>query len=122
MRVEYTGGSTGSALAFVCAVKRYGFDVVSSDAFAPEKLKTMQAFGATLHLVHSATGQITPELIPTMMQRAQALAQSADTHFTDQFNNRDALVGYAQIGHAICWRSCRKGSTPFAAGSVWAAC
>src|SRR6478736_494390 len=32
--VEYTGGSTGSSLAFVCAVKGYAFRVVSSDAFA----------------------------------------------------------------------------------------
>jgi len=99
--VEYTGGSTGSSLAFVCAIKRYPFHVVSSDAFALEKLKTMEAFGATLHLVHSPTGQITPDLIPSMMQRAQALAQSADTYFTDQFNNRDALVGYEQIGHEL---------------------
>jgi hypothetical protein len=31
--VEYTGGSTGSSLAYVCAVKGYRFRVVSSDAF-----------------------------------------------------------------------------------------
>lgn len=99
--VEYTGGSTGSSLAFVCAIKRYPFHVVSSNAFAPEKLKTMQAFGATLHLVNSPTGQITPDLIPSMMQRAQELAQSGDTYFTDQFNNRDALIGYEQIGHEL---------------------
>src|ERR1044071_2422367 len=42
--VEYTGGSTGSSLAFVCAVKGYPFKVVSSDAFAKEKLRTMEAF------------------------------------------------------------------------------
>src|SRR6476646_9017380 len=35
--VEYTGGSTGSSLAFVCAMKGYRFKVVSSDAFAREK-------------------------------------------------------------------------------------
>src|SRR3972149_7634546 len=51
--VEYTGGSTGSSLAFVCAVKGYRFRVVSSDAFAQEKLRTMQAFGAELTLVPS---------------------------------------------------------------------
>src|SRR5215211_2586329 len=44
--VEYTGGSTGSSLAFVCAVKGYRFKAVSSDAFAREKLQTMRAFGA----------------------------------------------------------------------------
>ena len=36
--VEYTGGSTGSSLAFVCAVKGYPFKVVSSNAFSREKL------------------------------------------------------------------------------------
>src|SRR5205823_10390641 len=51
--VEYTGGSTGSALAFVCAVKGYRFKVVSSDAYSREKLRTMQAFGAELHVVPS---------------------------------------------------------------------
>jgi cysteine synthase len=99
--VEYTGGSTGSSLAFVCAVKQYPFYVVSSDAFAPEKLKTMQAFGAMLHLVHSPTGQITPDLIPSMVKLAHELARVDDTYFTDQFNNRDALIGYQQIGHEL---------------------
>ena len=40
--VEYTGGSTGSSLAFVCAVKGYPVHIVSSDAFADEKLRTMR--------------------------------------------------------------------------------
>ena len=68
--VEYTGGSTGSSLAFVCAVKGYSFRVVSSDAFAQEKLQTMRAFGAQVELVPSQQGQITPDLIPRMMARA----------------------------------------------------
>src|SRR5213075_3056936 len=51
--VEFTGGSTGSSLAMVCAVKGYRFAPVSSDAFAKEKLDTMRAFGADLHLVPS---------------------------------------------------------------------
>src|SRR5262245_49190135 len=34
--VEYTGGSTGSSLAFVCAVRGYPLRIVSSDAFAAE--------------------------------------------------------------------------------------
>ncbi|MFW9800256.1 MAG: pyridoxal-phosphate dependent enzyme, partial [Candidatus Thorarchaeota archaeon] len=36
--VEYTGGSTGTSLALVCAIKGYRFRVVSSDAFSQEKL------------------------------------------------------------------------------------
>src|SRR5260221_123000 len=34
--VEYTGGSTGSSLALVCAIKGYRFVPVSSDGFAKE--------------------------------------------------------------------------------------
>lgn len=98
--VEYTGGSTGSSLAFVCAVKGYDFQVVSSDAFAQEKLRTMDAFGATLHIVHSPSGQITPELIPSMIERARQLAEDGG-YQTDQFNNRDSLVGYEKIGHEL---------------------
>jgi cysteine synthase A len=61
--VEYTGGSTGSSLAFVCAVKGYPIKIVSSDAFSAEKLRTMRAFGADLTIVPSQDGKITPDLI-----------------------------------------------------------
>lgn len=54
--LEYSGGSTGSSLAFVCAVKGYPLRVVSSDAFAAEKLMTMEAFGAEVELIHSPEG------------------------------------------------------------------
>src|SRR5713226_3710508 len=57
--VEYTGGSTGSSLAFVCAVKGYRFRVVSSDAFAKEKLQTMRVFGAELDVIPSDNGKLT---------------------------------------------------------------
>ena len=96
--VEYTGGSTGSSLAFVCAVKGYRFRVVSSDAFSPEKLKTMTTFGAELDIVPSASGRIGADLIPRMIARAQEIGRGGDCFMTDQFNNRDALAGYARIG------------------------
>jgi cysteine synthase A len=99
--VEYTGGSTGSSLAFVCAVKGYPFKVVSSDAFAPEKLNTMRAFGAEVVVVPSRGGQITPDLIPKMQAVARELAARPGTYWTDQFNNTDALVGYAGIGREL---------------------
>jgi cysteine synthase A len=57
--VEYTGGSTGSSLAFVCAVKGYPLRIVTSNAFSAEKLRTMAAFGAQLEVVDSPEG-ITP--------------------------------------------------------------
>src|SRR6188474_2584156 len=60
--VEFTGGSTGSSLGMVCAAKGYPFVVLSSDAFAKEKLLTMTAFGADLRIVPSEGGKVTPAL------------------------------------------------------------
>jgi cysteine synthase A len=54
--VEYTGGSTGSSLALVCAVKGYPLHIISSDAFSTAKIRTMQAFGATIELISGPSG------------------------------------------------------------------
>src|SRR4051812_42774894 len=51
--VEYTGGSTGVSLAFICAVKGYPLHIVTSDAFAREKLDHMKILGATLQIIKS---------------------------------------------------------------------
>jgi len=99
--VEYSGGSTGSALAFVCAVKGYRFICVSSDAFAIEKLKTMKAFGAELLIVPSEGGVTTPDLIPRMMQQAESLAEPEDCYFTNQLHNADIIVGHRNIGKEL---------------------
>ena len=99
--VEYTGGSTGSSLAFVCAVKGYPFKVVSSNAFSREKLQTMKAFGADLVIVHSDSGVTTPDLIPRMMEKAKQLADSDDCYYTNQIYKRDIIVGYSNIGREI---------------------
>ncbi len=95
--VEYTGGSTGSSLAFVCSIKGYPLRIVSSNVFAEEKLKTMRAFGADLELIHSDDG-IHPELIPQMRARAEEIVASDGAFLTDQFNNLDTLNGYLEIG------------------------
>jgi cysteine synthase A len=96
--VEYTGGSTGSSLAYVCAARGYPFKVVSSDAFAEEKLKTMTALGADLTIVPSMGGKVTPDLIPRMIEQAREYAAAPNTYWTDQLNNADSIVGYRTIG------------------------
>jgi cysteine synthase A len=99
--VEFTGGSTGSSLALVCAVKGYRFVAVSSDAFAKEKLDTMRAFGADLHVVASDDGRITPPLFDRMRAEVQRLREEPGTFWTDQFNNPDAIAGYMGIGQEL---------------------
>lgn len=99
--VEASGGSTGSSLAFVCAVKGIGLIVVSSNAFALEKLRTIRSFGAQLDLIHSPSGQITSDLVPSMMRSVREMAQRKDVFYSEQFNNRDALIGYEEIGYEL---------------------
>ena len=98
--VEYTGGSTGSSLAYVCALKGYPLRIVSSDAFAREKLRTMEALGATVELVASPEG-VTPELMPRMIERSKEIAEEIGGFATDQFRNRDMLDGYAGLAREL---------------------
>jgi cysteine synthase A len=99
--VEYTGGSTGSSLAMVCAIKGYAFHPLSSDAFAQEKPDTLRAFGADLEIVASDGGKVTPALFDRFKARIAELMKDPNNFWTDQFNNRDAIDGYANIGREL---------------------
>jgi len=99
--VEYTGGSTGSSLALVCAVKGYRFTPISSDAFAREKLETMRAFGGELILVPSDGGKITPELFARFKEAVARETAQPGVFWADQFNNPDVVEGYASMGREL---------------------
>lgn len=102
--VEYTGGSTGASLALVCAAKGYRIRIVSSDAFAREKLDQMRAFGADVTLVPSENGLTTKKLILDMIEAARVIASEPNTYWTDQLNNHDAIAGYHPLADEI-WSS-----------------
>jgi len=99
--IEYTGGSTGSSLAFVCAVKGYKMKIVTSDAFSEEKRNTMKAFGAELTIIPSDGGRITPDLVKKMMAKAEELGKEPNTYRTNQMYNKHSLKGYNKIGEEI---------------------
>ena len=99
--LEYTGGSTGASLALVCAAKGYRIRIVTSDAFSPEKLNQMRAFGAELTLVPSEDGRTTKKLILDMIETARALSREPGICWTDQLNNQDSLAGYYPLGEEI---------------------
>jgi len=101
--VEYTGGSTGAALALVCAAKGYRIHIVTSDAFSREKLDQMAALGAELTLVPSEGGLTTKKLILDMIETARRLSAEPNTYWTDQLNNHDSIAGYFPLGEEI-WR------------------
>jgi len=99
--LDYTGGSTGSSLAMVCATKGYKAYFVSSDAFAEEKLQTMRAFGATLEIFPAENRKITAKLIDSMVARARELSKQPNTFWTDQFNNVDNRNAYHAMAKEI---------------------
>lgn len=99
--VEYTAGTTGVSLAFVCAALGYRLEIVFSDAFAVEKRRTMEAFGAHITDVPSDQGRITERLIKDMIAKAGELSKRSGYWWVDQLNNHDAIGGYTAMGEEI---------------------
>jgi len=103
--VEYTGGSTGTSLALVCAAKGYRIRIVTSDAFSQEKRDHMAALGAELIIVPSDAGRIDEKLFRTMIETARQMAREPGTWWVNQLENPDAAAGYHSMGEEI-WRQC----------------
>ena len=99
--VEYTAGTTGISLAFVCAAKGYNIEIVFSDAFSDEKRRTMQAFGARITDVPSDNRKITESLIKALISTADEISKRPDHWYCDQLNNRSAMDGYLPLGEEI---------------------
>jgi cysteine synthase A len=87
--VEYTGGSTGPALALVCRAKGYRALIVIADCFTEERFQLMRALGAELDVIPSIEGRpkVTSQDIDSMVARAAELAKRPNHYATDQFNN-----------------------------------
>jgi cysteine synthase A len=99
--VEYTGGSTGVSLSLICAVKGYPLHIVSSDAFAQEKLAHMAILGAKLEIVPSEGGGMTGKLTRDMVEAARVIAERTGAFWTDQLNNSDQLGAYHRMAGEI---------------------
>ncbi len=99
--VEYTGGSTGVSLALVCCVKRHPLHIVSSDAFAREKLDHMQLLGAMLQIIPSIGGGMTEKLTCDMIEAAGIVAANTGAFWTDQMKNTDQLAAYHKMAEEI---------------------
>ncbi|MGA3345837.1 MAG: cysteine synthase family protein [Terracidiphilus sp.] len=99
--VEYTGGSTGVSLSLVCAVKGHPLHIVTSDAFAKEKLQHMKILGAKLQIVASESGRMTEKLTKDMIEAAHIAAAETGGFLTDQMNNLDQFAAYHKLGKEI---------------------
>lgn len=103
--VEYTGGSTGTSLALMCAAKGHRLRIVTSDAFSEEKRDNQAALGAEITIVPSDGGRITEELIKEMIATARGYSLEAGTFWSDQLNNHDAVAGYEPLAEEIWTQS-----------------
>ena len=99
--VEYTAGSTGVSLALVCAVKKHPLYIVSSDAFAQEKLDHMKILGARLQILHSEGGGMTEKLTRDMIAAAREVAARTGGYLTDQINNQDSIPAYHRMADEL---------------------
>ena len=99
--VEFTGGSTGTSLAFVCAALGYPLSIVTSDAFSIEKRNHMKAFGAMMTIVPSDGGRITPDLFVTMREITERMVAERGAFWTNQFENHDQAGGYRSLGDEV---------------------
>src|SRR6266704_2766455 len=95
--VEYTGGSTGISLAFVCAVKGYRCRIVTNDAVALEKRRSMEIFGAELEVLKSAGGKVKADLGPRMMERARVEVGRPSRAFCAAVGPSGMRVGPARV-------------------------
>jgi cysteine synthase A len=116
--VEYTGGSTGPALALVCRAKGYRTRIVIADCFTEERFQLMRALGTELEVIPSVEGpgRVTAQDIQNMVQRAGELAREPGMYATDQFNNPYVIQGHReQLGREI-WEQTSGRVTGFAHG------
>ena len=114
--VEYTGGSTGSSLAMVCAARGYRAHLVTADCFALEKIRTMRAFGAEVEVLESDGGRVTPELFDRFKARIAELAEDPDTWWAEQFVNPGNAAGVPEHSGRRSW----SGRTAASTASSWA--
>jgi cysteine synthase len=82
-------------------VKRYPLHIVTSDAFAREKLDHMRILGARLQIVRSDSGRMTEKLTRDMIEAARVIAIDSGAFWTDQMNNTDQLAAYRKMAEEI---------------------
>jgi len=116
--VEYTGGSTGPAVALVCKAKGYRALIVIADCFTEERFQLMRALGAELEVIPSVEGRpkVTAEDIENMVARAAELAAQPGHYATDQFNNPYIIPGHRDHLGGEIWEQTGRRVTAFCQG------
>jgi cysteine synthase A len=99
--VEFTGGSTGTSLAMVCAVRGYPLSIVTSNAASLEKRNHMKALGARMSVLNTEGGKLNNDLYKALVAETEKIIQQTGAFWTDQFHNPNQATGYRALGNEI---------------------
>lgn len=116
--VEYSGGSTGPALALICRAKGYRARIVMADCFTEERFQLLRALGADVDVLPSVEGppHVTSQDIQNMRARAEELAAQPGHYPTDQFNNPHIIPGHRDFLGREIWEQSKGRVTAFTQG------
>ncbi|MGH2995828.1 MAG: PLP-dependent cysteine synthase family protein [Gaiellaceae bacterium] len=116
--VEYTGGSTGPALALVCAAKGYSLVIVTVSCFTEERFRLMRALGAELEVLEAVEGpaRVTARDVGAMVARAGEIAAQPGHYATDQFRNPYIVPQLRDTLGAEIWEQTNGRATAFCHG------
>ncbi len=105
--VEPTSGNTGIALAMIAAVAGYEMHLVMPESATPERVKTMRAYGAVVHLTPAAQG------MEGTIDFAHSMVAAGGYFMLDQFSNPDNVLAHYETTGPEIWRDTEGAITHF---------
>ncbi len=100
--VEATSGNTGAAVAMFAAARGYKAILTIPDKMSDEKINTLKAFGAEVHVCPTAVPPDSPE---SYYETAKRLArETKDSYFVGQYFNTDNILAHYRTTGPEIWR------------------
>ncbi|MDB5103608.1 MAG: cysteine synthase [Fibrobacteres bacterium] len=96
--IEPTSGNTGIALAMIAAVSGFEMHLVMPESATAERVKTMRAYGAIVHLTPAETG------MEGTIDYARAKVAQGGFHMLDQFSNPDNPASHYETTGPEIWK------------------
>jgi cysteine synthase B len=96
--IEPTSGNTGIALAMIAAISGFEMHLVMPESATAERVKTMRAFGAVVHLTAAEHG------MEGTIDYARAKVAQGGFHMLDQFSNPDNPAAHYETTGPEIWK------------------
>ena len=96
--IEPTSGNTGIALAMIAAVTGFEMHLVMPESATAERVKTMRAYGAIVHLTGAELG------MEGTIDYARSKVAQGGFHMLDQFSNPDNPASHYESTGPEIWK------------------